>query len=150
MYRTMTIRLDYFINIRRFSTMIFIKKWAYPGLFLVYFRPFLITISIIQIEKSIDGVLGVQTHGRMMVGALDYKELWRPPTTKKICPMIFAKIDLWTAKIPPNAFKILPKWQNVAQSGHTGLSKDFKEVHSRTVGKSKKLWEWSISNGHFN
>ena len=74
--------------------MIFIKKWAYHGLFLVYYRPFLITISIIQIEKSIDGVLGVQTHGRMMVGALDYKELWRPPTTKKICPMIFAKIDL--------------------------------------------------------
>ena len=35
----------------------------------VYFRPFLITISRIQIEKSIDGVLGNQTHGCQMVGA---------------------------------------------------------------------------------
>ena len=34
---------------------IFFKR-ANPGLFF-YFRPFLITISIIQIEKCIDGVL---------------------------------------------------------------------------------------------
>ena len=27
----------------------------------VYFRPFLITITIIQFEKSIDGVLGIRT-----------------------------------------------------------------------------------------
>ena len=33
-------------------------KWANPGLFSVYFCSFLITISI-QIEKSIDGVLGI-------------------------------------------------------------------------------------------
>ena len=26
---------------------------------LIYFRPFLITISIIQIEKSVNGVLGI-------------------------------------------------------------------------------------------
>ena len=35
----------------------------------VYFRYFLDTISIIQIEKSIDGVLGIWTWGRRMVGA---------------------------------------------------------------------------------
>ena len=35
----------------------------------VYFRYFLNTISIIQIEKSLDGVLGIQTRGRRMVGA---------------------------------------------------------------------------------
>ena len=34
---------------------------------LVYFRSFLITISI-QIEKSIDGVLGIRTRGRRMLG----------------------------------------------------------------------------------
>ena len=34
----------------------------------VYFRSFLITISI-QIEKSVDGVIGIQTWGRRMVGA---------------------------------------------------------------------------------
>ena len=44
----------------------------------VYFRPFLITISIIQIEKSVDGVLGIQTHSHMMVGADDTTELLRP------------------------------------------------------------------------
>ena len=43
----------------------------------VYFRPFL-TISI-QIEKSVDGVLGIRTWGRRMVGADETTELWRPP-----------------------------------------------------------------------
>ena len=54
------------------------KKWANPGLFFVYFRSFLITISI-QIEKSIDGVLGIRTRGRRMVGADETTELWQPP-----------------------------------------------------------------------
>ena len=45
----------------------------------VYFHPFLITISIIQIEKSIDGVLGILTWGPKMVGANETTELWRPP-----------------------------------------------------------------------
>ena len=43
----------------------------------VYFRSFL-TISI-QIEKSIDGVLGIRTQGCRMVGADETTELWRPP-----------------------------------------------------------------------
>ena len=41
----------------------------------VYFRYFLDTISIIQI----DGVLGIRTRGRRMVGADETTELWRPP-----------------------------------------------------------------------
>ena len=45
----------------------------------VYFCSFLVTISI-QIEKSIDGVLGIRTWGRTMVGADVTTELWRPPT----------------------------------------------------------------------
>ena len=47
----------------------------------VYFRPFLIpiTISIIQIEKSVDGVLGIRTRGRRMVGKDETTELWRHP-----------------------------------------------------------------------
>ena len=44
----------------------------------VYFRSFLVTISI-QIEKSIDGVLGIQARGRRMVDADETMELWRPP-----------------------------------------------------------------------
>ena len=45
----------------------------------VYFCPFLITISIIQIEKSVDGVLGIRTRGRTLVGPDETTELWRPP-----------------------------------------------------------------------
>ena len=43
-----------------------------------FFRSFLITISI-QIEKSVDGVLGIQTRGRRMVGVDETTELWQPP-----------------------------------------------------------------------
>ena len=60
-----------------------IKKGQSRPLF-VYFRPFLITISIIQIEKSVYGVLGIWTRGCMMVGADESTELWRPPQTKEI------------------------------------------------------------------
>ena len=44
----------------------------------VYLHYFLDTISIIQIEKSVDGVLGIQTRGRRMVGADKITELWWP------------------------------------------------------------------------
>ena len=33
-----------------------------------------------KIEKSVDGVLGIQTQGRRMVGADETTELWRPPS----------------------------------------------------------------------
>ena len=46
----------------------------------VYLCYFLNTISIIQIQKSVDGVLGIQTWGRSMVGADLTTELWRPPS----------------------------------------------------------------------
>ena len=58
----------------------FIKKGANPGLFSVYFRSFLVPISM-QIEKSVDGVLGIQTRGRRVVGAVKTTELWRPVAT---------------------------------------------------------------------
>ena len=48
------------------------------GSLFVYFRYFLDSISIIQIEKSIDGVLGIQTWGCSMVGSDETTELWRP------------------------------------------------------------------------
>ena len=55
-----------------------LKIWANLGLFFVYFRPFHITNQL-QIEKSIDGVLGIRTRGHRMVGADETTELWRPP-----------------------------------------------------------------------
>ena len=51
----------------------------FPVSVFVYFRPFLVTISI-QIEKSVDGVLGIQTRGRRMVGADETTELRQPPS----------------------------------------------------------------------
>ena len=49
------------------------KKWANPGHFFVYLRPFLVaktitfSISTIYIEGSVDGLLGIRTWGRRMV-----------------------------------------------------------------------------------
>ena len=54
-------------------------KWANTRPLFVYFRPFVITISKLQIVKSIDGVLGIRTQDRRMVGAGKTTELWRHP-----------------------------------------------------------------------
>ena len=59
------------------ETLFFLKMGQSRPLF-VYFRSFLITI-LIQIEKSVDGVLGIQTQGHRMVGAEETTELWRSP-----------------------------------------------------------------------
>ena len=42
------------------------------------------TISIIQIEKSVDGVFGIRTRSRRMEGADETTELWRPPTESNL------------------------------------------------------------------
>ena len=55
--------------------LIFFLKWANPGIFFVYFRPFLITISIIQIENSVDCVIGIRT--------------WTKPWSYAGCPLVF-------------------------------------------------------------
>ena len=47
-----------------------------PASFFAYCRPFLITI--IQIENSVDGVLGIRTQGRRMVDVDKTTELWQP------------------------------------------------------------------------
>ena len=54
----------------------FIKKGQSRPLF-VWFRPLLVTISIIQVEKSIDGVIGIWNWGRRMVDADETTELWQ-------------------------------------------------------------------------
>ena len=55
----------------------FFLNWPIPASFCLFFS-FLVTISIKQIEKSVDCVLGIQTRGRMMVGTNETMELWRP------------------------------------------------------------------------
>ena len=54
----------------------FKKKWANPGLFLFIFV-FLTWYKSIQIDKSIDGVLGTWTWGGRMEGADESTEPWR-------------------------------------------------------------------------
>ena len=63
---------------------IFLKKWAKPGLFSVYFRSFSqhkdkYSTNFTKNDKSIDGVLGSRTWGGMMEGADESTELWRHP-----------------------------------------------------------------------
>ena len=41
----------------------------------MFFGPFLIIISLIQIEKSIDGVFGIRTRSRRVVDADNTTEL---------------------------------------------------------------------------
>ena len=75
--------LKYFLE----WTNVFFKKMDQSRPLFVYFRPFLITISI-QIEKSVDGVLGIRIRGRNKVDADETMELWRPPMNER----------LWTQK----------------------------------------------------
>ena len=56
----------------------FFTKMGQSRPLFVYFSSFLITISILKIAKSIDGVLGIRTRGLRMVGADETTELWRP------------------------------------------------------------------------
>ena len=67
-----------------------LKIRANHGLFSFYFRSFLILISIstIQIEKSMDGVLGIRTRRGGMVGIVETTELWRTERCLTINVMI--------------------------------------------------------------
>ena len=47
----------------------FLKKISQSRPLFVYFRPFLVTISIILIEKIVVGVLGIRNRGHRIVGA---------------------------------------------------------------------------------
>ena len=51
---------------------------------IVYFCYFLNKISIIQIEKRVDGVLGIRARGRRMVCADETTELWLPRNMKRM------------------------------------------------------------------
>ena len=64
-----------------------IKNGPIPA-FSVYFRPFLITMSIIQIGKSVDDVHGIRTPCRRMVGADKTTELWLPTIYKMFYYML--------------------------------------------------------------
>ena len=66
---------------RRCKLYYFFLKMGQSRPLFVYFRSFHIPIqmTIIQFEKTIDGVLGTQTRGGWMEGADESTELWRHP-----------------------------------------------------------------------
>ena len=74
----------------------------------VYFRYFLKTISIIQIEKSVDGVLEIRTLGRRMVGADKTMEKWQPPLFLICYSLILAFLIYFWAK---------PSWSQLELTG---------------------------------
>ena len=60
---------------------VFFKYGPIPASFcLVSFFSNSNKIAIVQFEKSVDGVLGIQTRGCRMVGEDETTELWRYPT----------------------------------------------------------------------
>ena len=71
----------------------FLKKIGQSRPLFVYFRYFLDTISIIQFEKSVDGVLGIRTWGRRMVGGDETTELWQPPNDNLLIPYFLILIS---------------------------------------------------------
>ena len=79
-----------FVGRRDNFLLVFLNMGRSRHLF-VYFRSFLIqiTISIIQIEKSVDGVLGIRTRGRRMVGEDETTELWWHPSLPLVCSTFF-------------------------------------------------------------
>ena len=66
--KTLLGRYSWFRQNQEIENMVFNKKGQSRPLF-VYFHPFLVTISITQIEISLEGVLGIWTIGHRMVGA---------------------------------------------------------------------------------
>ena len=68
----------------------------------VYFLSFLVTFSIIQIEKSVDGVLGIQTRGRRMLCADETTELWWAPCT--------IQVSVGTRLLTSDEGLYLPNW----------------------------------------
>ena len=86
----------------------------------LYFPPFLIAISIIQIEKSLDGVLGIWTRGRRIVGIDDTTELWRAPFAdlfisdhRYLQLAFYICCDLKAVKDVPYKKHHLPLWWNL-------------------------------------
>ena len=73
------------INFKCTKVTCFFKFRPIPPSFSFYFHSFLflISISIIQIEKSIDGVLGIQTQGGRMVG-IKHDTVWKATKLKKL------------------------------------------------------------------
>ena len=84
---TLALMSLFFLLILYLSVIYFLKMGQSRPLF-VYFGSVLVTISIIQIQKSIDGVLGIWNRGSRMVGTEKTIELWWP-----LCQLYLSAAD---------------------------------------------------------
>ena len=75
------------------TALICLKIGPIPASFCL-FSSFPITISIIQVDKCADGVLGIRTRGRRMAGTDETTELWQPPKQHWYVCLVLA-IKLW-------------------------------------------------------
>ena len=81
-------------HVTRLEFLFFLTNGPIPAFF-VYFHSFLVTILITQIEKIVDGVLGIWTRGCRMVVADETMELWRPLLLQDI-RLLYSEQWSWT------------------------------------------------------
>ena len=109
-----------------FSYETFFKKWAKPGLFLVYFHSFSqhkdkYSTNFTINDKSIDGVLGSRTRGGMMEGADESTELWQHPFGFICFACVKLTTDLCESKLVKQEVShsvILPPTKKVKNTDH--------------------------------
>ena len=85
-----------------------LKNGTIPASFCL-FSLFIDTISIIQIDKSIDRVLGIWTRGRRMVGADETMEVWRAPLVIPNLSVVVVKWSAYSTFTPTIWVRILVK-----------------------------------------
>ena len=121
------------------------------------FRPFLIRItkSTIQIEKSIDGVLGIRTRGSRMEGADETTELWRlnlilkyfvqDDVLRGVLERVFRTLRISSARI--RIYRIDRDGTRRAQDRQDGgnhqdllLSGNFKIFYCLVISRSSTVW----------
>ena len=110
----------------RSLSLFFFKNGQIPASFSLFSS--IITISIILIEKRIDGVLGIRTSGCRMAGTDDTKELWRPRKLLIVCANFYTKITLEASKEAINCFVFVAQLSTVVGKKELAVRKTF---HSR-------------------
>ena len=153
-------------------SILFLKKWAKPGLFLFisFFSHDKYSRNLTINDKSIDGVFGTRTRGGRMVGTDESTELWRHPPIL-ICYTLELFFLFWTGEAPTALVKewtingqYLQHWEGwkrldgcLEQMCLTSSWRDILSIHTRVVKRNKetaqvinyvnvmrKIWKISI------
>ena len=82
------------------ETQKYVFTWANPGLFLCFFSSFQHLTIQIQIDKSVDGVLGIQTRGSRTEGPDESTKLrWQPLFSMLMCGQFISPLTCLKADI---------------------------------------------------